>query len=226
MTAAAADPMMPVEECSERIDRLLQLVQQTHREYTARQALGSPETPTTRFDMQSTGTVSTISLASSTHSDSGSSSQQTSKHSIRGGASAAQTTTATDVRTKLDRLRAKRHAPQPTQRAMAGDFFEDAYNLAMFQELSASVKDIEWDKRVYYYHLAQNDDAYRRNAEDVSVRDCRDECLGELRPGRGGMRREDVDAVGAWLDEPDDLADAAERSFDWSRDGFGFMEFR
>ncbi|KAJ2741962.1 hypothetical protein GGI20_004814 [Coemansia sp. BCRC 34301] len=219
----AADPQMSVEECGERIDRLLQRVQQAHLEYTARQALGSPETPT-RFDTQSTGTVSTISLASSSstssvHSDTAA----PPKHSTRTALPAA----ATDVRQKLDRLRAKRRANQQQQTAATSagdDFFEDSYNVAMFQELSAPVKDLEWDKRVYYYHLAQNNDAYRRNAEEVSVRDCRDECLGELRPGR--MRSEDIDAVGAWLDDPDDCGDVAERSFDWSKDGFGYMEFR
>ncbi|KAJ2817733.1 hypothetical protein FBU31_006123 [Coemansia sp. 'formosensis'] len=94
----------------------------------------------------------------------------------------------------------------------------------MFQELSVPVKDIEWDKRVYYYHLAQNNDAYRRMAEDVSVRDCRNDCLAEL--GGSRRQREEIDAVSAWLEDPDDGEDIGERSFDWSRDGFGYMEFR
>ncbi|KAJ2730316.1 hypothetical protein IW152_005324 [Coemansia sp. BCRC 34962] len=95
----------------------------------------------------------------------------------------------------------------------------------MFQEISAPVKELEWDKRVYYYHLAQNNDSYRRIAEDVDLRDCRKECLTEL--GDSRRRREEIEAVSMWLDDPDDGGgDIGERSFDWSRDGFGYMEFR
>ncbi|KAJ2642529.1 hypothetical protein GGF44_001621 [Coemansia sp. RSA 1694] len=106
----------------------------------------------------------------------------------------------------------------------------------MFQELSVPVKDIEWDKRVYYYHRGNND------SENVdSVRDCRKECQDELRPKDmtneeclveprpgGNMRVEEVDAAGTRLFGADYSAadDERDRSMDWSRDGFGYMEFR
>ncbi|KAJ2779314.1 hypothetical protein H4R18_004085 [Coemansia javaensis] len=76
--------MMPIEECSERIERLLARVQQTHREYAAHRALTSPRAPT-RFDarpgqrrqqpaaaQRTVSTASTASLqsASSMRSDS------------------------------------------------------------------------------------------------------------------------------------------------------------
>ncbi|KAJ2452020.1 hypothetical protein GGI03_006811 [Coemansia sp. RSA 2337] len=230
----AADQAIHPEECSERIDRLLQRVQQTHREYTAWQALGSPETPTpTRFDAQtSMGTVSTVSLASSSHSDAGDGdmySQRSAMDAPKPDGMRPGTRSSTDVRQKLDRLRAKRRAEQSqvaaTRHVSGGDFFENSYNVSMFQELSAPVKELEWDKRVYYYHLAQNNDAYRRISEDVDVKDCRSECLNEL-GGSSRRRRDEIDAVSAWLEDPDDVDDIGERSFDWSRDGFGYMEFR
>ncbi|KAJ2864402.1 hypothetical protein GGH94_002960 [Coemansia aciculifera] len=230
----AEDQEITHEECSERIDRLIQRVQQTHREYTAWQALGSPETPTpTRFDAQmSMGTVSTVSLASSSRSDAGEDGDMYGQRATMDapkpeGMRSGTRSSATDVRQKLDRLRAKRRAEQSQGAArhnMGGDFFENSYNVSMFQELSAPVKELEWDKRVYYYHLAQNNDAYRRIAEDVDVRDCRNECLAEL--GGSRRRRDEIDAVSAWLEDPDDGEDIGERSFDWSRDGFGYMEFR
>ncbi|KAJ2682236.1 hypothetical protein IWW39_006077 [Coemansia spiralis] len=220
----AADPSMPIEECSGRIDRLLQRVQQTHREYTAWQAFGSPETPTpTRFDTQeSVGTTSTASLASSNQSD-----DRISVGAPKPDGHRSTTQSySSDVRHKLDRLRAKRRAEESQElaRHVAGDFFENSYNVSMFQEITAPVKELEWDKRVYYYHLAQNNDSYRRMAEDVDIKDCRKECLTEL--GDSRRKRDEIDAVSMWLDDPEDGGDIGERSFDWSRDGFGYMEFR
>ncbi|KAJ1725759.1 hypothetical protein LPJ53_000020 [Coemansia erecta] len=137
----------------------------------------------------------------------------------------------------------------------AAGFFESRGARAMFQELALAVKDVEWDKRVYYYHEAQADGPLRRLAELAQIRDCRDECLVDLLGPRAAehlLRRQqqqqqgadaeeaeagylagsDVDAVAEWMDAASDWSagegedEGARRSFDWSRDGFGYMEFR
>ncbi|KAJ2001422.1 hypothetical protein GGI04_003197 [Coemansia thaxteri] len=204
---------IPVDECSERIDRLLQRVQQTHREYTARQGLEEPEA-VTRFDaQQSSGTVSTVSLSESASEDEG--------IPQRGGGSLA------EVKDKLARIRARRQQTAQEQVVAkgggGGDFFEDPYNVALFRETTAACRDGDWDKRVYYYHLAQSNAAFKQASEAVEIRDCRAECLAEV-----GLRlhRADVDSVAAMLDDEGGGGVDLNRSFDWSRDGFGHMEFR
>ncbi|KAI8321947.1 hypothetical protein GQ54DRAFT_168526 [Martensiomyces pterosporus] len=366
------DPTMPVEECSERIDKLLQRVQQTHREYTARQALTSPKTPT-RFDSlplpraavgaetrrerrATSSTVSTISLGSdSSCGNDGSGiarqpvaasivtpdeaealyrqkrraatmdpamSERTSASiadsaSVRGAASTQEAksvqrrTTTAEVRMKLEKLRARRaarleaqaaaaetsspqvaskaqfesgadstklrpHMTSPGNRAASGlsgstylgnddaDFFDNGEVVTMFQEIPLPLKDIEWDKRVYYYHVAQKNEAYRKATEEAEIGDYREECLVDLlgekvaakvisktaplhdsggsmsatetvhglnsssgeHDGSDDLSSDDIDAIAAWMDEEDDLSGDDDCSFDWSRDGFGYMEFR
>ncbi|KAJ1966220.1 hypothetical protein GGI12_000242 [Dipsacomyces acuminosporus] len=379
------DPNMPVEECSERIDKLLQRVQQTHREYTARQALTSPKTPT-RFDIplsprqpvdsrsrngrhqrkDTASTVSTISLGSDSadNAHDGNSrppvaayvvtpeeaervlysprrraatldpamSQTTSTPAARSSVkpssiskaptqeprtAARKTTTTAEVRMKLEKLRARRaarleaqaagletgspkaaSATQPEATATAGgarsanadtespasratsglsgsttylsnddaDFFDNGEVVNMFQEIPLPLKDVEWDKRVYYYHVSQKNEAYRKATEEAEVGDYREECLVDLlgqkvatkviaktaapllndsgnsmsatetvhvqvtssseNDGSEELSGDDIDAIAAWIDEDNDLSSDDDCSFDWSRDGFGYMEFR
>ncbi|KAJ1848499.1 hypothetical protein LPJ73_003953 [Coemansia sp. RSA 2703] len=116
----------------------------------------------------------------------------------------------------------------------ADGFFESREARAAFQEIAMPVKDVEWEKRVYYYHAAQENEDFRRISEHVEILDCRAECLDDLLgPGAqvpeassGHVADSEVDAVAEWLDE-DDVSDRSDAmSFDWSRDGFGYMEFR
>ncbi|KAJ1806825.1 hypothetical protein LPJ75_004960, partial [Coemansia sp. RSA 2598] len=389
------DPLMSVEECSERIDKLIQRVHEKHREYTARQALTSPSPKTpTRFDLSmeaempnqqqlsgqkqvrskgsraSTATVSTVSLGTDSDCEGlglrlrqanvvaveeaegiysprrravtmgpalGEPSdirlepqrQQQLRRRLSGAEiigdqrpRAAKTSTA-EIRKKLEKVRARRAAKLAeqaaadaadaaeadaealeqqeqlglglglglglaagqsqsvpatigrTSHALSGlsgktcladlddnDFFESSTARAMFQEIPLPLKDIEWDKRVYYYHVAQSNDKFREATEAVEIRDCRHECLADLLgeraaaqamstltsattllsssddgdgngdcvPGGGGGVRPsgaEVDAVADWIDDnSEDGGDDGDRSFDWSRDGFGYMEFR
>ncbi|KAJ1841694.1 hypothetical protein LPJ73_006031 [Coemansia sp. RSA 2703] len=106
---------------------------------------------------------------------------------------------------------------------------------AEFQEIAMPVRDIEWQKRIYYHYAAQENEDFRRLSEPVEIRDCRAECLEDLLgpdaqvpdASIGHVADSEVDAVADWLDEDDDDVsdgfDAA--SFDWSRAGFGYIEF-
>ncbi|KAJ2878370.1 hypothetical protein FB639_003404, partial [Coemansia asiatica] len=378
------DPLMSVEECSERIDRLIQRVHDKHREYTARQALTSPSPKTpTRFDLSmeseiqnqqrqiqskssraSTATVSTVSIGTDSDREGlglglglrennvvtvdeaegiynprrravtmgpalgengdGQLEHQQQQQKLRrrlSGAEiigeqrprAAKTSTA-EIRKKLEMVRARRAAKLAEQAAadaaeaeaeaeasglqqqhqhqnqlavgqcqslpatlgrssyplsgLSGttcladpeddDFFESSTARAMFQEIPLPLKDVEWDKRVYYYHVAQSNQKFREATEAVEIRDCRRECLVDLLGERaaaqamssrtsattllsssddnigdgmlhGGVRPSgaEVDAVADWIDDNSDgYSDDGDRSFDWSRDGFGYMEFR
>ncbi|KAJ2726424.1 hypothetical protein GGI07_000562 [Coemansia sp. Benny D115] len=296
------DPLMPVDECSERIDRLLQRVQQKHREYTARQALTSPTPRTpTRFDQAST--VSTVSLRSASESEQPLQETEPAVFSPRRraatmdpapsspaapvssaivgassrGGSVAQRASAAEMRMKIERVRARRAAKLAEQDAYSGawsptagsppasmhsslgafadeGFFERSSVRALFREVPLVLKDVEWDKRVYYHHVAQQQgDA----ADDVEIRGCREECLVELlgrreaarvlaRTGHeallapedrllaDGLRPSgaEVDALADWIDQCSSGDDGSNdddddcRSFDWSRDGFGHVEFR
>ncbi|KAJ2808733.1 hypothetical protein H4R20_000678 [Coemansia guatemalensis] len=129
-------------------------------------------------------------------------------------------------------------------------FYEARDNLALFREIEMPARDIHWDKRVFYHHVSRTNERFRHATEDVTIADCRDSCLAELtgrrpaarernstgaplasrRRSRGTPRRQqeaEVAALSAWMEEDDDCgSDDADHSFDWSRNGFGYMEFR
>ncbi|KAJ1724012.1 hypothetical protein LPJ61_005780, partial [Coemansia biformis] len=246
------DPMMPIEECSERIERLLQRVQQRHREYAAQQTSAAPRTPVrlgeravaaAAVSRPSAGsTVSTASLhsASSIRSDAGACAiasgraagdamlysprrraatmgpamdknrDSSERVSMGRAASPAHKTPIEEMRAKIERVRARRAARLKEEMAgrsppvgsletaggerpgalvrmhseisgttyyasdeEAEDFFEDKDNLALFREVQMPVRDIDWDKRVFYHHVARTDDEFRKAAEDVEIADCR-----------------------------------------------------
>ncbi|KAJ1940187.1 hypothetical protein GGF37_004082 [Kickxella alabastrina] len=364
------DPYMPVEACTERIERLLQKVQDTRRETEAQNAFTSPKTPT-RFDVgagsqnpaqqqtlrqrqqqqqqpqkqvrpDTSSTVSTLSLsigsdceglglriqndlvireeASGMYSprrraatvgagpDDKSSALMEQRRRLHSGVEArglrpgASNSNIAELHMKKERLRARRAARLAEQAAAdeaeaAGDgvlspqllwttpgkaalgrpglsslsgsmcsgipaddiFFENSGLRAMLQELPMSLKDIEWDKRVHYYHVAQTDQVFREATETANIADCREECLQYLLGERGvarllshqassaptaaekakpgsaggvasgvvGPSRAEVDAMADWIDDDSDVfSDEGDHSFDWSRDGFGYMEFR
>ncbi|KAJ1760476.1 hypothetical protein EV180_000171 [Coemansia sp. RSA 518] len=60
------------------------------------------------------------------------------------------------------------------------DFFEMHDNLMLFREMEVPVKDVDWDKRVYYHHVARTNDAFRKAVEDVEIADCRESYVAEL----------------------------------------------
>ncbi|KAJ2079500.1 hypothetical protein H4R24_003733 [Coemansia sp. RSA 988] len=130
-------------------------------------------------------------------------------------------------------------------------FYEMRDNLALFREIDMPARDIHWDKRVFYHHVSRTNERFRHATEDVTIADCRDSCLSELtgrRPtsqesnstgARDVLRRRsrgtfnvrqqeagEVEALCAWMEEDDCENDEADHSFDWSRNGFGYMEFR
>ncbi|PIA13698.1 hypothetical protein COEREDRAFT_83298 [Coemansia reversa NRRL 1564] len=134
-------------------------------------------------------------------------------------------------------------------------FYETRDNLALFREIEMPARDIHWDKRVFYHHVSRTNERFRLATEGVTIADCRDSCLAELtgrraatqernnsgthdalasrRNSRGtpNSRRQqesrDVAALAAWMEEDEDCgSDDADHSFDWSRNGFGYMEFR
>ncbi|KAJ1662989.1 hypothetical protein IW140_004716 [Coemansia sp. RSA 1813] len=374
-------PLVTIDECTERIDRLLQRVQQTNMEHALFKALASPTTPMTptRLDPTppptppaqiagSSSTVSTVSLgANSSHSAlglptiarGGSGMAAVGDNNNEGSAEADglysprrravtmdhhlgstrrnQNTPSgrspSSMRARAEELRARRLAREeredraaaegrsvtsPMLSPLAGggtfkprantdfvspghmrrnisndssagysgsetatvcpsggeedpDFFNNKDVVSMFRELPLPFKELDWEKQVYYYHVAQTNDAYRKATEDVEIRDCRAECLGDLLGEKMAARvvarsssnkREELpvlrrqrgseddvvgngvaddfsdlalrsvgtedDDVASWLDRDSDgdCDDEGERSFDWSRDGFGYMEFR
>ncbi|KAI9502305.1 hypothetical protein BX070DRAFT_227121 [Coemansia spiralis] len=381
------DPLMPVEECNERIERLIQRVRQKHREYTAIQALTSPTMPSmpTRLDPSpipspvlsrrgndrqcrtaaaSSETVSTASLGGgSNHSASGVPERQDNadnaidyadglfsprrravtmdqstrdskrKSRVAAGMQDTPNKSPSSIRVKLEKLRARRLARMEAEAAAAAteetaaspehspisplhavfsargdvtnsvymssghtysngeairqddslepaafyggdedpDFFDNREIVALFQEMPLPLKDIDWDKQVYYYHVGQTNEAYRKAAEEVEIRDCRAECLIDLLGEKKAMRvlnaskrkkqaaeqmrrrrasgesgsaaetiqglsshsiemdEDDANALLSWIDDDsndDGYDDGEELSFDWSRAGFGYMEFR
>ncbi|KAJ1951450.1 hypothetical protein FBU59_000140 [Linderina macrospora] len=308
MGYVGADPGMPVEECTKRIDMLLERVQSTHRRLEAHMALKSPTATATRFDVSgpsppmrpgrrqvSSSTVSTLSLEDSERS--GESVGEpcgarrraaTMDHGVRSKVSstlvdsqgtkpeekpirppvtttatatgAPRRTTTAEVRMKLEKLRARRAArleategsqtgsPRPgdspkqaEQQDEKPDFFDDQEVINLFQEIPLPLKDAEWDKRVYYFHVAQTNAQFRAATEEATVGDYRKECLVDLlgehvaekvirmdqSSGSETVDDDEVDRIAAWMDEDEDVGGAnAYRSFDWSRDGFGYMEFR
>ncbi|KAJ2303593.1 hypothetical protein IWW54_005678 [Coemansia sp. RSA 2705] len=294
--------LLPQEECSERIDRLLQRVhraQQSRREGLARMELASPRTPT-RLDpprrAQSPGSSGTVSTAS-IRSDSAHAAQAepfsprrraatTGPSGEKAGARLAfgaspepapARAPIEEMRAKIERVRARRAArlkaemsPSPplspacAQPAMArmrseisgttfyasdddsdSDFFEACDNLMLFREMDVPIKDVDWDKRVYYHHVARTDERFRRAVEDVEIADCRDACLTALLrrreaacvlrgdgSGEAAMAgafarpsRREAAAVLAWMDDESDVSSEG-HSFEWTQDGFGYVEFR
>ncbi|KAJ2705578.1 hypothetical protein H4R19_005109, partial [Coemansia spiralis] len=229
------DPLMPIEECSERIERLLQRVQQTHRKYAVQQALAAPQ-PATRFAARLPQPLPPAASAAGRQS-SGSTASTASQHSVsslqnstgrhiaaapysprRRAVTLGPSTTKSsgerlalaldqpsaktpieEMRAKIERVRARRAARLKEEMAhqsprvgcspAAGDrpamlarmhseisgttyyasdddggygedFFENKENLALFREAQMPVRDIDWDKRVYYHHVARTDDAF------------------------------------------------------------------
>ncbi|KAJ1952015.1 hypothetical protein EC988_003785 [Linderina pennispora] len=294
-----ADPAMPVDECTKRIDQLLERVQNSHRYYEAHVAMKSPTVvAATRFDSsgptasgrpgrqrESTSTVSTLSLEGSGQSGEsvgepygvGRRRAATMDHGVRSKVSSTlvdsqgvrqeerpvqhappppRRTTTAEVRMKLEKLRARRAARMETaegsecgsplvgegpKQSEQHDFFDDQEVVALFQEIPVPLKDAEWDKRVYYYHVAQTNAQFRAATEEAAVGDYRRECLVDLLgehvtekvigmdqwSGSETVEDDEVDRIAAWMDEDEDDGGAnAYRSFDWSRDGFGYMEFR
>ncbi|KAJ2797704.1 hypothetical protein H4R21_004215 [Coemansia helicoidea] len=323
------DPLMPIEECTERIERLLHRVKQTQLECAVQQALNAPQPPT-RFAEQlprpqappaaaarsespgSTASTASLRSASSVQSDAGlhiassglavggqapysprrravtlgpSVAKRSSDERLAGLGQAATPTHKTpieEMRAKIQRVRARRAERLREEQAslsppsgggrpaaltrmhseisgttyyasdddeVSGDFFENKENLALFREAQMPARDIDWDKRVYYHHVARTNDDFRSATQDVEIADCRDACFVELvgrktaariarahrpEPRRRALpesplRLDDADAaaVSAWIDEDsDDSGGEADRSFDWSRHGFGYMEFR
>ncbi|KAJ1741373.1 hypothetical protein LPJ68_002924 [Coemansia sp. RSA 1086] len=126
------------------------------------------------------------------------------------------------------------------------DFFESWDNQMLFREMELPLKDLEWDKRVYYHHVARTNDKVRRALEDVEIADCRESCLGELLGKREAARvlqesageapmagqfaqpnQAEAQAVAEWMDADDDSDVSSDcQSFDWTQNGFGYMEFR
>ncbi|KAJ2144753.1 hypothetical protein IW142_002962 [Coemansia sp. RSA 564] len=119
------------------------------------------------------------------------------------------------------------------------DFFEMHDNLMLFREMEVPVKDVDWDKRVYYHHVARTNDAFRKAVEDVEIADCRESYVAELLDeaphisrSEGMMAGEfaqpnqaEADAVLEWMDDESDVSSEG-HSFDWTQHGFGYMEFR
>ncbi|KAJ2823959.1 hypothetical protein IWW50_003556 [Coemansia erecta] len=68
------------------------------------------------------------------------------------------------------------------------DFFETRDNLMLFREMEVPMKDVDWDKRVYYHHVARTNERFRQAVEDVEISDCRESFLGELLGRREAAR--------------------------------------
>ncbi|KAJ2157373.1 hypothetical protein GGF46_004549 [Coemansia sp. RSA 552] len=324
---------IPVGECTERVERLVQIVQQKHREYMAHKDLVSPgpRTPT-RLDEPQFSTVQSSAASTATtasiRSDGPEGALDKEVFSPRrravtmdpniglGGErgvafeepaplSPKQISPVDEIRAKIERIRARRAAKLDEERARplspassadssgrrvapmsrkhseisgttyytsdeanddewgpdADDFFENRDNLMLFREVDIPVKDLDWDKRVFYHHVSRTNEEHRRATEDVEIADYREECLAELlgrrnaanivrangqkprrRDGLDGIlegipeadgvalnepRQEEVDAMSKWwVENASDEDEDADHSFDWSRDGFGYMEFR
>ncbi|KAJ2844650.1 hypothetical protein IWW36_005098 [Coemansia brasiliensis] len=126
------------------------------------------------------------------------------------------------------------------------DFFESWDNQMLFREMELPLKDLEWDKRVYYHHVARTNDKVRQALEDVEIADCRESCLNELLGKREAAQvlresageapmagqfaqpnQAEAQAVMEWMDA-EDASDVSSdcQSFDWTQNGFGYMEFR
>ncbi|KAJ2407023.1 hypothetical protein J3F80_003111 [Coemansia sp. RSA 2526] len=110
------------------------------------------------------------------------------------------------------------------------DFFEMHDNLMLFREMEVPVKDVDWDKRVYYHHVARTNDAFRKAVEDVEIADCHE--APHISRSEGMMAGEfaqpnqaEADAVLEWMDDESDVSSEG-HSFDWTQHGFGYMEFR
>ncbi|KAJ2544205.1 hypothetical protein GGF49_001443 [Coemansia sp. RSA 1853] len=74
------------------------------------------------------------------------------------------------------------------------DFFEMHDNLMLFREMEVPVKDVDWDKRVYYHHVARTNERFRKAVEDVEIADCRESYVAELlgRREAAGILRTDA----------------------------------
>ncbi|KAJ1922337.1 hypothetical protein H4219_000199 [Mycoemilia scoparia] len=372
-----------VEECGERIDRLLRKVQQSRREATVRREISSstiaPGTPT-RFDIDyhpgefgtNTGKrhqdthrqrskticiespMSTVRVKQLEQPKTTSNDKNTPAPAKNNTQAKPQRVSTTDIRKKLEALREKRRKAQmpdsilsprslseksPCTRGPSGglgivgdpepmddtddssstqvDFFDQESVVAMFQEIPLQLKDPDWDKRVYYHHISQTNDEYKRLVDDIKILDCRDECLTEMvgsrraeklrlpspkdliksgdapnitlrnrqshssphrpelnsasdskeatsstdsestfsvfpnsnsidlsadfwleqQPGKPmptsplGVGEDNIEAITEWLEEDSDgegsdSTSDVDLSFDWTRDGFGYMEFR
>ncbi|KAJ2498720.1 hypothetical protein GGH96_004078 [Coemansia sp. RSA 1972] len=246
-------PLLAQEECSERIDRLLQRVhraQQSRREGIVRMEMTSPRTPT-RLDpplvlvqqsAMSSSTVSTASIRSDVSArdtmpeafsprrraatmDPSSEKTPTARERFSFGRT-SDCKPSDDMRAKIERVRARRAArlkdelhespvQSPTDSAFGQlprmrseisgttyyasdddecDFFEMHDNLMLFREMEVPVKDVDWDKRVYYHHVARTNDAFRKAVEDVEITNCREEYVAELlgRREAAGILRSDA----------------------------------
>ncbi|KAJ2428534.1 hypothetical protein GGF47_001302 [Coemansia sp. RSA 2524] len=105
------------------------------------------------------------------------------------------------------------------------DFFEMHDNLMLFREMEVPVKDVDWDKRVYYHHVARTNDAFRKAVEDVEIADCRESSEGMMAGEFAQPNQAEADAVLEWMDDESDVSSEG-HSFDWTQHGFGYMEFR
>lgn len=227
-----------IEDLDRRIDSLGGHIERVRREMTARQALHqmtSPirTTPTTRLH----DTVSTVSLSDQESPPPARPRAVTMDPSHTGGSES--------IRDKLEKMRARRQRkhqdsdedlPTMGRRTVSAattavcidsddsdsddsnggegeDFFESSRVARLFEEIDVPTKDLTWDKRVFYYH------ATSQTTDGWCIKDCRQECLNELLGG-------EVEDISEWLEEDEEGGDWADRSLDWSKDGFGYMEFR
>ncbi|KAJ2397884.1 hypothetical protein GGI23_003381 [Coemansia sp. RSA 2559] len=132
-------------------------------------------------------------------------------------------------------------------------FFDNKDVIAMFREIPLPFKELDWEKQVHNFHVARTNDAYRKDTDDIKLRNCRAECivdiLGEKAAShvtaqesecgkeqqvqRRQSRLGDENVSNAVYNSDLLLIDSdfeddneSERSSEWSRNGFGYIELR